>query len=239
MLDPIYSQAHGLQALAPARCLTRVVPVVASAREAGPSRALLRALEHGLKAMGRDVAVIEGVQGLQPGDARLGHRRVLQRWLKGVPEGTVVLLHAPVEALAVLLADSLARPVVGLNTTRRSVVDAYSALKVLVQVGGLQPIAVMCTGAQRDLARRSAQALIEGGTRSLGMVPPVWMLEYHEQPIDPLQAVPESFLLKVLDSALAMTWKGTPQDDSEPIERRTPHADPIVGVADVHRQRHA
>lgn len=239
MLDPIYSQANGLQALGQGMSPTRVLPVVASGHEMTSSLELLRAMEQGLRAMGHDVAVIDGVQGLQPGDARLGHRRVLQRWLRGVPEGTVVLLHAPVEALAVLLGDSLARPLVGLYATRRSVVDAYSALKVLVQVGGLQPIAVLRCGAERDVARRTADVLIENCTRRLGVAPPVWMLEYHEQTTDPRQAVPESFLLKVLDSALVMTCKGTSQDDSEPIERRTPHADPFIGVADVHRQRYA
>ncbi len=239
MLDPIYSQAHGLQALAPARFPTRVVPVVAPAREAEPSLELLWVLEQGLQAMGQDVAVIQGVQGLQPQDASLGHQRVLQRWLRDVPEGAVVLLHAPVEALAVLLGDSVARPLVALQPTRRSVVEAYSALKVLVQVGGLQPIAVLRGTTERGLSRRTAQALIDNSTRRLGVVPPVWMLEYHEQPTDPRQAVPESFLLKVLDSALVMTCKGAPQDDSEPIARRTPHADPIIGVSDVHRQRYA
>jgi hypothetical protein len=119
--------------------MLRVVPVVVSPGRLD-SLELLWALESSLQHMGLSVAVVEGLHGLTPHDAAKGHRAVLAQWLQGVPTGTVTLLHAPLDALAVLLADSLARPLVALGTEPASLVQSYNAVKVLWQVAGLQAI---------------------------------------------------------------------------------------------------
>ena len=110
MFEPHFDQAHGLQALVPVPP-TRVLPVVATEGDT-LSLELLWTLERELQAQGHTLVVIDGLRGLQPQDAAQGHQRVLQRWLAGVPQGVVVLLHAQLHPLAVLLADSEASPLV-------------------------------------------------------------------------------------------------------------------------------
>jgi hypothetical protein len=53
-----------------------------------------------------------------------------------------VLVLAPKEWLSVLFEESAARPLVPFTLAPAGVVDAYSAIKVLYQAGGLQPVLV-------------------------------------------------------------------------------------------------
>lgn len=242
MLEKHSDQASGLAALK-LRPPTRVLPVVQSA-DGLLSLELMWRLERALQGMGQPVTVVEGLQGLSPDDARLGHRRVLQHWLAGVPPGTVVLLHAPLEAQAVLLADSTARPLIALSDAPPSLVQAYNALKVLWQAAGLWPVvlALRCveSGGLSGRPDTTAEALLTGCERHLGRVPAVWSLGY-DSPVSGAQMdADESCVLKVLDTALVLEDpENRSHDDDHPERCPTPAADQIIGVSDVHRQRHA
>lgn len=237
MPDFIHDQAHGLQRWA-LRPPTRVVSVVAS--ENGPlSLELLWSLEQGFTAQGFQVAVVEGLNGLRPQDAVMGHRAVLAHWLAEVPQGSVVLLHVPLNPLAVLLADSCARPLVAMSHNRSSVVHAYNAVKVLVQAAGLQPVVSAAAGDAASGWAFAVNALQETCQKQLGMTPAVWPLGYHDEHSGNESSLQVANLLKVLDSALLLEESGTRNDVELRFEPHQRQADQTVGVSDVHRQRHA
>lgn len=243
MLDRRNDQAAGLSALK-LQPPMRVLPVVCSADGHRWSLELLWRLEQALQQQGLPVAVVEGVQGLRPADARLGHRRVLQRWLRGVPEGSVVLLHAPLEAQAVLLADSTARPLIPLTGAPAALVQAYNAIKVLWQVAGLWPVVLALQeaggGVQPGRLEAAAQSLLQGCERHLGRVPPVWPLGYDSAASGAQMDADESCVLKVLDTALVLEDPENRSHVDDLPERCPPSAaDQTIGVSDVHRQRHA
>jgi hypothetical protein len=238
MFESGVDQAHGLRLWSAPR-LTRVLPVVES--EGAPSSlALCEALETGFSDLGHAVAVVDGVLDLRPEDALLGHGAVLRRWLSGVAPGTVVLLHAPQEALAVLLADSLARPLLPMGADRRSAVAAYQAVKVLLQAGGLQPIVLQPSRIEAAQRARAARALADTCLRHLGLAPVTWSLSYDEADAVRNLLESEPCLLKLLDSALTLQapLNRSAEDLRGPQPRRTPF-EPLSGVADVHGQRHA
>ncbi|HEX5805529.1 MAG TPA: hypothetical protein VFY31_04210 [Macromonas sp.] len=243
MFETGYDQARGLAAWE-LRPPTRVVPVVAGGTDASRQHtlSLLWALEQGLQQQGHAVVVIDGLNGLQPRDALLGHRAVLRRWLQGVPAGSVVLLHASLEALASLLGDSVARPLVAMAADKHAMVHAYQAVKVLWQAAGLQTVVVQqADNASPALNDRAEQALRQACERCLGMVPSLWRLEYDEQTMGSwARPHNDACLLKVLDSALMIDDSGTQKHVDPCFERRQQStADQIIGVSDVHRQRHA
>jgi hypothetical protein len=241
MLEKPSDQAHGLLALE-LRPVTRVVPVVVSPGRLD-SLELLWALESGLQRMGLAVGVVEGLHGLTPHDAAQGHRAVLTHWLEGVPPGTVTLLHAPLDALAVLLADSLARPLVALGSEAASLVQSYNAVKVLWQVAGLQAIVMPLaehTVGQADAATALQNTLRDLSAHRLDMTPAIWPLEYHANGSRNPCGGAEACLLKVLDSALMLQDFDESSHHVDTHSRRcqTP-ADQNIGVSHVHRQRHA
>lgn len=238
MFAPYFDQAYGLQGwdLQPR---TRVIPVVASDNST-LSLELVWQLEQGLTAQGHAVEVVDSLRGLDTRSAAAGHVAVLQRWLRGIPQGSVVVLHAPMEALAVLLADSQARPLVAMGADRRAVVQAYNAIKVLVQVGELEPVVIpMGEADQTRQLTRAARALQEACENRLDIGVSVWPLEYHENIKDTRLSAQEACTLKVLDSAMVI--ETTPVHLESPIRPtlRMPHPDQPLGTADVHRQRHA
>ena len=63
---------------------------------------------------------------------------------------TIVLVLAPKEWLSVLFEESQARPLVPFSLEASGVVDAYSAVKVLFQAGGLQPVLMPVPSAVPD-----------------------------------------------------------------------------------------
>lgn len=246
MLEAGFDQAHGLQALE-LRPPTRVLPVVASA-EGERSLELLWRLEQGLRALGLPVLVQEGARGLRVADAEAGHRAVLRRWLDGVPPGGVVLLHAPLDALTALLADSPARPLVALTDAPKALVGAYNAVKVLHQAAALQPIVLRLEGGtdappEPEASTRLAQAeqaLRTTCQQRLGWVPVVWPLGYHPSSNRASAGrLAESGWLKLLDSALMIEESETRAHDDTCRQRCPIPADQTLGVPDVHRQRHA
>lgn len=243
MLEKRSDQASGLSAL---KLLppTRVLPVVQTTTDGWCSLELLWRLERALQGMGQPVAIVEGLKGLSANDARLGHGRLLQLWLAGTPPGSVVLLHAPLEALAVLLADSTARPLIALSDAPPALVQAYNAVKVLWQAAALRPVVLALRGTETaelaDPAHATAEALAKACERHLGWVPVVWPLGY-DSPVSGAQMdANESCVLKVLDTALVLEDPENRSHDDDPSERCPPlAADQIIGVSDVHRQRHA
>lgn len=241
MLDQLHDQASGLAAMK-LRPPTRVLPVVQSTGST-QSLELMWRLEMALMTLGLPIHVTEGAHGLTVRDASQGHQAVLHHWLEDVPPGTVVLLHAPLEALAVLLADSHARPLVALTDDPRALVDAYNACKVLGQVAGLQPVVITLrepsttssadTGDWVERLRLNCESY-------LSAVPSVWSLGYHHSMNGSTDRFDESCALKVLDTALVLEETESPIHVHFPNKPRPkPAADPHAGVSDVHRQRHA
>lgn len=241
MLDPLHDQASGLAAMN-LRPPTRVLPIVHSG---GSTRSLelMWRLEMSLMVLGLPVHVTEGDRGLTVRDASQGHRVVLHHWLEEVPAGSVVLLHAPLEALAVLLADSAARPLVAVTEDPRSLLEAYNACKVLSQAAGLQPVIITLrdgspvSGADREVWTERLRA---NCASFLSAVPSVWSLGYHHSMNGSTDRFDESCALKVLDTALVLEETESPIHVHFPNKPRPkPAADPHAGVSDVHRQRHA
>lgn len=246
MLETVCDQAHGLQALE-LRPPTRVLPVVASADDER-SLELLWRLEQGFEAQELPVVVLEGARGLGMAQARAGHRAVLRHWLQGVPPGSVVLWHAPLEALTALLADSQARPLVALTDAPSALVGAYNAVKVLQQAAALQPIVLRLDGPDQAPAVPEARArlvqaehaLRETCQQRLGWVPVVWPLGYHSSRYRGAAGkLADSGWLKLLDSALMIDESETRAHDDTCRQRCPTPADQTIGVSDVHRQRHA
>lgn len=236
MFEEGFDQAHGLTAweLTPP---TRVLPVVASGDS---SLALLWTLEQGFQRLGHDVVVVDGLNGVLPRDALLGSSAVLRRWLHGVPAGCVTLLHAPLEATATLLCDSMARPLVALTADKSSVVQAYQAVKVLAEVSGLQAIVLQADERDAALQTRAGASLRQTCSRCLNMVPSVWGLEYDGHPSGrDLRLQHDATLLKVLDSALMIEDAGTRKHVDPSFERQPYTADQTIGASDVYRQRYA
>ena len=244
MHEAVFDQAAGLAALR-LQPPTRVLPIVETSAGRG-SWELMWQLEQRLTALGESVAVVEGTHGLRVHDAHQGHGQVLAYWLDGVPAGTVVLLHAPLEALAVLLGSSSARPLVALADTPRSAVEAYNALKVMSQVAGLSPVVVSLPSGPDDDARGPApraqmlEALRTNAGRHLGFVPTVWSLGYDASRNVGEWRTADACVLKLLDTAMVLDDADSPAYVHDATPRYTAHAaDQIIGVSDVHRQRYA
>lgn len=244
MREAAFDQAAGLAALR-LQPPTRVLPIVETSAARG-SWELMWQLEQRLTAQGESVAVVEGTHGLRVHDARQGPAQVLAYWLEGVPAGSVVLLHAPLEALAVLLADSQARPLVALAGTPRGAVEAYNALKVLSQVAGLSPVVISLPCAPHGDTQSSTprtqmlDALRTNAGRHLGFVPTVWSLEYDASRNMGEWKTPDACVLKLLDTAMVLDDPDSPVYVHDATPHDTAHAaDQIIGVSDVHRQRYA
>lgn len=225
MFEPHFDQAHGLQSLVPVPP-TRVLPVVATEGDT-LSLELLWTLERELQAQGHTLVVIDGLCGLKPQDAAQGHQRVLQRWLAGVPQGVVVLLHAQLHPLAVLLADSEASPLVPMALDSKGVVQAYSAVKVLVQAAGLLPVVLPRVSARPPVTTAAAlqtaqQSLQRCCHQSLRVLPYVWPLEYHEHTVLERRPRQEACVLRVLDSALVLPVAPAPAAESAPAVAAAP-----------------
>lgn len=244
MLEWTRHQAWGLQAWE-LRPPLRVLPVPSSAPD-HRSLELLCRLEQGLRALRLPVAVVEGLGGLRPADVLAGHRAVLARCLADVPAGSVVLLHAPLAALAVLLADSQARPLVALDTSPQALVGAYNDVKVLHEAAGLEPVVLALQapptpdGTNDTALERAGEALRRTCRERLGWVPAAWPLEYDSSASGALDGGASlAGWLKLLDSALILEDTENRAHDDPCRQRCPPRADQTIGVPDVHPQRHA
>jgi len=169
------------------------------------------------------VHILPGRQGLlQLGNQAQAHARggSVDRLAAVVPDGAFVLLTAPVEVLAVVLQAAAVRPLVPFNGQPRSLVEAYNAIKVLVQAGDMRPVLVPMAPASRHAADTGlatldapAQALVQCAQAHLGVDVPRWPVAYDEKGSASGDRVSESWWYKVLDSALAVP----------------PHSPPLMG----------
>ena len=241
-----FDQAAGLAALG-LRPPRRLLPVVQSPDRA-LTEALLTQLECGLHGLGLSVLRFEGLPAaggpLALSGAGLGD------WDELLPPSGVLLWQAPLEAWAVLLAASQARPLVVLSPSPASLVYAYNALKVLWQVAALQPLVLWLPAAEAPSSGPAhwepgnepapVQTLRQQAWLRLGLRPTVWPLGYDRQQGVSHPAADGSCAQRVLETALVL------QDSV-----RQPHvhsisndffalsADQTSGVPDVHRQRYA
>lgn len=199
MLESCVDQAHGLQALqrAPARRAVAVVAGVAPAAE----QVLLRAIQAELAAQRQPTRRITLDLQSVPESALVAPERARERWAQALPPGGVALLHAPLEALAVLFEGSTARPLIALDAQADTLVRAYNALKVLVQMANLQPILMPIGKADAAVMERAARTLQRCCLNRLNHLPMVWPLEYHGRDLRSWSDAPPPWLNMVLESA--------------------------------------
>lgn len=116
---------------------------------------------------------------------------------------TIVLVLAPKEWLSVLFEESQARPLVPFSLEASGVVDAYSAVKVLFQAGGLQPVLMPVPSAVPDaLVAQGVGVLSDTALRHLGWVPDSWPVPAF-QPGESGETASQ-WMLRIEGSALAL-----------------------------------
>lgn len=133
-----------------------------------------------------------------------GAGKARERLMAALPAGALVLLNASPDVLAMLMMDSDARPLVALDGGPRAVVSAYNALKVLLHAGSLHPVLVpLHVPARRAEIQRAEQSVLRCCQEHLGEPVQSWPVAYHDDHAAGAVSVPESWLSRVLDSALA------------------------------------
>lgn len=121
---------------------------------------------------------------------------------------TVVLMLAPKEWVSVLMEGSSVRPLVPFTFQPAGVVDAYSALKVLHQAGGLQPVLVpMRSEVPEAVAEQALSVLLDTAHRHLGWVPESRPLPDSGPAVS--RDVITQWMLRMLESALLLEEPGT------------------------------
>ena len=246
MFESGFDQATGLAALR-LQPPKRLLPVVQNPDRALAQAALQR-LEAGLTDLGLSVLLLDGM----PEAERALERPSawLEPWIEVLPEAGVLLWQAPLEAWAVLLADTQARPLVLLDAAPSSLVSAYNAVKVLWQVAALQalvlwlpetdPAAGQCAHWAQGSEPESVQTLRRQAGCHLGLIPTVWPLGYDRQRGEWHPAAGESFMQRVLEAALVLqNCEKHPHVHSISKQFFGLSADPLRAVSDVQRQRHA
>ena len=137
------------------------------------------------------------------------------RLMSALPAGALVLLSAPAEVLSMLLMDSDVHPLVALDAGPRAVVSAYNTLKVLLHAGGVRPVLVpMFVRARATELKRAELAVLRCCSEHLGESVQSWPVAYHDDHAAGAVSVPESWWLRVLDSALAQEtgWPSPSRD---------------------------
>jgi hypothetical protein len=156
----------------------RVVVIDACATERGASGGLLHALTDGSVAnlgAGHDNAgdwlVMPGAQGLRSlvdTAAAGGPDTALSRLFSTFAAGALILLYAPAQTLAGLLAGVSARVLVPVLQQTQASIDAYGALKWL-HGAGLCPVLAPMDASAQVLAN-----VVDTAQRHLGLRAPVW-----------------------------------------------------------------
>lgn len=156
----------------------RVVVIDACATERGDSGGLVHALNDGsvanlgaTRSDGGDWLVMPGAQGLQSlvSTAAVGGAdTALSRLFAPFAAGVVLLLYAPAQALASLLAGVSARVLVPVLQQAQASIDAYGALKWLHGTG-LCPVLAPLDAPAQVLAN-----VIDTAQRHLSLRAPVW-----------------------------------------------------------------
>lgn len=140
----------------------------------------------------------------------LGAKAAQARLVALFPPESVVLVLAPKEWLSVLFEESAARPLVPFTLEPSGVVDAYSAIKVLYQAGGLQPVLVPVKSDVPDvLEHQGLNVLADTARAHLGWAPDCWPLP-PAGPGDSRDALSQ-WMLRIQESALALDEGCSPQ----------------------------
>lgn len=123
---------------------------------------------------------------------------------------TVVLVLAPKEWLSVLFEESAARPLVPFTLQPSGLVDAYSAIKVLHQAGGLRPVLVPVQNNGPDaLATQGLNVLGDTARAHLGWSPECWPMP-SVRPGESKMALSQ-WMLRIEESAMALDDGCDPQ----------------------------
>ncbi len=140
----------------------------------------------------------------------LGAKAAQARLVALFPPDTVVLVLAPKEWLSVLFEESAARPLVPFTLEPSGVVDAYSAIKVLFQAGGLHPVLVPVKSEVPDVLEHQGLTVLTDTARAhLGWSPECWPLP-PSRPGDSRDALSQ-WMLRIEESALALDEGCEPQ----------------------------
>ncbi len=146
----------------------------------------------------------EGLLALCDTARREGSAAARRQLLQALPLGAIALLNAPPDVLAMLFMDSDVHPLVALDSGPRAVVEAYNAIKILCHAGGVHPVLVpLVTGVRTPELRRAETAVRQCCAQHLGEAVQSWPVAYHDAQTAGDAAAPESWWLRVLDSALA------------------------------------
>lgn len=167
------------------------------------------------------LAAQAGLEDLLGTASSLGTSAALSRLAGCFAADTVVLVLAPKEWLSVLFEDTGARPLVPFSLQPTGVVDAYSATKVLLQAGNLQPVLVPVRGeGPQDMERQALGVLLDTARKHLGTQPDCWPLP------DPRPGesrdVLSQWMLRIVESALRLEdssstlspWSTNPQREA-------------------------
>jgi hypothetical protein len=246
MFESGFDQATGLAALR-LQHPKRLLPVVQSPDPALAQAALQR-LEDGLLHLGLSVLPLDGMP--ESGGALSPSSAWLDQWQQALPDAGVLLWQAPLEAWAVRLAGTQARPLVLLDAVPASLVNAYNAVKVLWQVAALQALVLWLPEAEPTSVRSAdrdqgqepgpVQTLRQQVWRHLGLRAAVWPLGYDRQRGVLHHAAGESCMQRVLETALVLQdCVRQPHVHSISHEFFALSAHQTGAFPDVHRQRHA
>lgn len=149
------------------------------------------------------IAAQVGLEELLATAANMGAAAALARLAGSFAVDTVVLVLAPKEWLCVLFEDSGARPLIPFSMKPTGVVDAYSATKVLMQAGNMQPVLVPVRGeGPADMEQQALGVLLETARKHLGDVPECWPMP-DPRPTESRDAL-SHWMLRIVDSALKL-----------------------------------
>lgn len=167
------------------------------------------------------VAARQGLMRLARAAQEGGGPQAWDHLRSALPAHCHVLLTAPADVLAVCLQGTLARPLVALNGQPRALVEAYNAVKLLLQVGDLHAVLVpmvpsapapsatdrspVVGGPTWQAVDAPIQALARCAQAYLNESLQIWPLAYDEYRGQTGDRVPESWWLKVVDSAIVLT----------------------------------
>lgn len=151
-----------------------------------------------------------GLEGLLRTATDTGADSALAQLAEVLAHDAVVLVLAPKEWLSVLFADTTARPLIPFAMEPLGVVDAYSATKVLMQAGNLQPVLVPVRGeGPEDMEQQALRVLLDTARKHLRQVPECWPLP-DNRPGENRDAL-SGWMLRIVDSALqAAPHAGSP-----------------------------
>lgn len=160
-----------------------------------------------------------GIQTLLHLAATQGPEAALARLATCFTPDTVVLMLAPKEWLSVLLEGLAVRPLVPFTFQPTGVVDAYSAIKVLHQGGGLQPVLVpLRSEVPEPVAEQALAVLLETAQRHLSWTPDSCPLPEGGPGVS-RDAITQ-WMLRMLESALLLEEPGTPVPSWNPANTR-------------------